>query len=78
MPKLINFDDIFFEKERDPIEGVFYYARKKHLESLPEADAIPVKWILQWAAYHMEYGTITIEQMIQDWRKEKEDYVKSV
>ena len=79
MAKLINFDDIFWEKERDPYEGIFYYARKAHLESLPEADAIPTKWIIQWAAKHIEYGTISIEEMLKDWRKEKEEnYVKPV
>ncbi len=78
MAKLINLDDIFFEKERDPIEGVFYYVRKSYLEALPEADAIPTKWILEWSAAHMEYGTVSIEEMLKDWRKEKENYVKSV
>ena len=34
-------------------------------------DAIPVDWLIQWAAEHTEYGTITVEKIIEDWENDK-------
>lgn len=32
-------------------------------------DAIPVNWIIKWSAEHMtEFGTHTIERMLEDWK----------
>ena len=33
-------------------------------------DAIPVAWIIKWNAEHMEFGTVTVEKLIEDWRRE--------
>lgn len=39
----------------------------------PTIDAIPVKWIIEWSAEHMtEFGTLTVERMLEDWRKSVE------
>lgn len=38
----------------------------------PTVRAIPVDWIIRWAAEHTEYGTFTIEKMLEDWEKENE------
>lgn len=35
----------------------------------PTINAIPVSWIIRWAAEHMEYGTLTIEKLLEDWRE---------
>ena len=41
------------------------------LRGVAEVDAIPISWILKWSAEHMnEYGTYTVERLIEDWRKE--------
>lgn len=32
-------------------------------------EAIPISWIIQWAAEHTEYGTLTIEKLLEDWRE---------
>lgn len=34
-------------------------------------DAIPVEWLIKWAAEHTEYGTITVEKIIEDWENDK-------
>lgn len=35
-------------------------------------DAIPVAWIIKWSAEHMtEFGTHTIERMLEDWKNDK-------
>lgn len=34
-------------------------------------DAIPVDWLIKWAAEHTEYGTITVEKIIEDWENDK-------
>ena len=39
-------------------------------------DAIPVEWILKWSAEHMEYGTLSVERMLEDWRKSAEQSSK--
>ena len=40
-------------------------------------DAIPVKWIIKWSAEHMtEFGTLTVERMLEDWRKSVEQSSK--
>ncbi|MBQ3321907.1 MAG: hypothetical protein IJH05_03570 [Firmicutes bacterium] len=40
------------------------------LRQEPTVEAIPVSWIIQWAAEHMaEYGTLTIERLLEDWEK---------
>lgn len=34
-------------------------------------DAIPVEWIVKWSAEHLtEFGGLTVERLIEDWRKE--------
>lgn len=41
-------------------------------------DAIPVKWIIRWSAEHMnEYGTFTIERLIEDWNAYRESSKKT-
>ena len=44
---------------------------KEICEELPRVEAIPVKWIIEWSSNHMEYGTLTIEKMLEDWNAEK-------
>ena len=37
----------------------------------PTINAIPVDWLIKWAAEHTEYGTITVEKIIEDWENDK-------
>lgn len=41
-------------------------------------DAIPVDWLLKWAAEHTEYGTITIERLLEDWNAYRESLTSVV
>ena len=50
----------------DKIPGAFMIAA---VAEAPEVNAIPVSWIIRWAAEHMEYGTLTIEKLLEDWRE---------
>ena len=68
MVKLINADKLKRhyawwedEKQRTFDEIVDYQ---------PAVDAIPVDWIVKWCADHMEHGTMTIAQMLEDWKNE--------
>lgn len=41
------------------------------IDQQPTVEAIPIEWIIKWSAEHMnQYGTIVIEELITDWRKE--------
>ena len=40
-------------------------------ETPPTINAIPVDWLIKWAAEHTEYGTITVEKIIEDWENDK-------
>ena len=40
-------------------------------------DAIPVEWILKWSAEYMEYGTLSVERMLEDWKADTERLSKS-
>lgn len=53
----------------DPL-NVLTEVREK-VRALPTINAIPVDWLIKWAAEHTEYGTITVEKIIEDWENDK-------
>ncbi len=49
-----------------------YKIFEEAIRDAPTIDAIPVSWISRWASEHMaEYGTLTIERLLEDWEKEQ-------
>lgn len=46
----------------------------KAVDSVEPVDAIPIKWIMEWAARYPEFVSKTIFMwMIEDWRKEQKE-----
>lgn len=43
------------------------------VDQQPVVEAIPVNWIIRWNAEHMEFGTVTVEKMLEDWKNVQEE-----
>lgn len=78
--KLIDADKLIKSIEREYQKYGDVYDTYEVLKDINAADtvnAIPVNWIIKWSAEHMtEFGTLTIERMLEDWRQSVEQSSK--
>lgn len=74
--KLVKHIEVEYQK----FDSVYdTYEVLKDIKAADTVDAIPVKWIIKWSAEHMtEFGTLTVERMLEDWRKSVEPSSKDV
>lgn len=70
--RLIDADELVYMTLGEDTEKPFRFVPTEFIEDAPTIDAIPVKWIIEWSAEHMtEFGTHTIERMLEDWKNDK-------
>lgn len=69
--RLIDADELVYMTLGEDTEKPFRFVPTEFIEDAPTIDAIPVEWLIKWAAEHTEYGTITVEKIIEDWENDK-------
>ena len=83
--RLINADELPVVDSIDRIDGeqvqIESWVPAKAIQEAPTVEAIPMEWIAQWLlkncynekGHYIGEGYDTVEDMLEDWRKEENE-----